>query len=60
MFWGITGCVSPKNYPNLLIVFGNQPNKLKYVILNENKVIEINTDNLTYCGHMLLIEKHRI
>lgn len=34
MFWGITGCVSPKNYPNLLIVFGNQPNKLKYVILN--------------------------
>ncbi|CAD8170224.1 unnamed protein product [Paramecium octaurelia] len=60
IFWGVTGCISPSNYPNLLIVFGNQPNKLKYVMLNKNKVVEINTDNETYCGQLLLIEKHRI
>jgi hypothetical protein len=44
MLWGITGCISPFNYPNLLIVFSNLPNKLKYVMLNKEKIIEITTD----------------
>lgn len=29
-------------------------------MLNKNKIVEINTDNETYCGQLLLIEKHRI
>lgn len=58
--WGIHGCVCPANYQNILVVFGSQPNKMKYLLLSQNKQIELKTDFNSYIGHMLLLEKHRL
>ncbi|KAM3136294.1 hypothetical protein pb186bvf_011593 [Paramecium bursaria] len=58
--WQVLGCLTPQNYHNLLVVYGYQPHKMKYVLLNNSKQIEITTDCDTYVGHMIMIEKHRI
>lgn len=49
----------PKSFRNILII-GSKGGVIKYIDLNKNKMVTINTDHRDIIGDMILIEKLRV
>lgn len=48
-----------QSYRNILVV-GCKSGQIKYIDLNKNKMVSINTDNDDFVGDLLCLEKLRI